>query len=47
MSILISVRSLLNYPNVNSPANKEACEIYTKNIIEYERKVKEIVAMSQ
>jgi ubiquitin-protein ligase len=25
ISILVSVRSLLNSPNVNSPANKTAC----------------------
>lgn len=47
MSILVSIRSLLNYPNPNSPANKTACEIYMNNAIEYERKVREVVALSQ
>jgi ubiquitin-conjugating enzyme E2 A len=47
MAILVSIRSLLNCPNVHSPANNEACDIYTKNMIEYERRVQEIVALSQ
>lgn len=35
MSILVSIRSLLNYPNPNSPANNEACKTYINNLHEY------------
>lgn len=35
MAILISIRSLLNTPNPNAPANAVACQIFTNNIIEY------------
>lgn len=47
MSILVSIRSLLNYPNPNSPANNEACKTYINNLHEYERQVREIVNLSQ
>lgn len=47
LSILVSVRSLLNEPNPNSPANSTACSVFLKNPVEYERKVKEVVRQSQ
>lgn len=47
MSILVSIRSLLNHPNINAPANEEASKVYASNMYEYERKVREIVELSQ
>lgn len=37
LAILLSIQSLLNDPNVNSPACLEAAEKYTNDIKEYER----------
>ena len=45
-AILVSIRSLLGNPNPLSPANQGACEVFMKNKIEYERKVREIVMKS-
>ncbi|KAL6121715.1 hypothetical protein NUSPORA_01324 [Nucleospora cyclopteri] len=45
-AILLSVQSLLNDPNINSPANMEAAEMYEKNKEEYKKKVREIVESS-
>ena len=45
-SILLSVQSLLNDPNVDSPANKEAAQLYRERInleSEYFKRVRECV----
>ncbi|EPR79144.1 Ubiquitin-conjugating enzyme E2 2 [Spraguea lophii 42_110] len=42
-SVLLSIQSLLNDPNVNSPANTEAAEMYSNNKDQYFKKVKEMV----
>jgi ubiquitin-conjugating enzyme E2 A len=42
-TILYSIRSLLMDPNPASPANREAAELYNKDRIAYENKVKEYV----
>ncbi|CAF1604083.1 unnamed protein product [Didymodactylos carnosus] len=42
-SILISIRSLLNDPNPNSPANKEAAKLFLENKRLYETKVKKLI----
>ncbi|KAI3733600.1 hypothetical protein L6452_13044 [Arctium lappa] len=45
-AILTSIQSLLCDPNPNSPANSEAARIFSENIREYNRKVREIVEQS-
>ena len=42
-TILYSIRSLLMDPNPASPANREAAELYNKDRIAYENKVKEYI----
>lgn len=42
-TILYSIRSLLMDPNPASPANREAAELYNKDKIAYENKVREYV----
>lgn len=46
LAILLSVQSLLNDPNVSSPANLEAANTYKNNYKEYERMNKELVIKS-
>ena len=46
LSVLTSIQSLLTDPNPNSPANAEAARLYTENIQEYYKKVKECVENS-
>lgn len=40
LGILLSVLSLLNDPNISSPANLEAAELYQKDIKEYRARVR-------
>ena len=42
-AILISIQSLLNDPNPNSPANTEAAQLFKENRRQYEKRVKECV----
>lgn len=42
-AMLRAIQSLLNDPNVNSPANGEAAEMYEKNKEEYKKRVRETV----
>jgi ubiquitin-protein ligase len=42
-TILYSIRSLLEDPNPSSPANREAAELYIKDRIVYDNKVREFV----
>ncbi|KRX10367.1 Ubiquitin-conjugating enzyme/RWD-like protein [Pseudocohnilembus persalinus] len=42
-AILIAIRSLLNDPNPNSPANAEAARLYLEDRKEYIRRVQEVV----
>lgn len=42
-SILTSIQSLLCDPNVNSPANNEAAQLYTNNYQEYQARVRACV----
>ncbi|CAF1075239.1 unnamed protein product, partial [Didymodactylos carnosus] len=43
ISILTSIRSLLNDPNPNSPANNEAAKLFLENKRLYETKVKKLI----
>ena len=45
-SILTSIQSLLSDPNINSPANNTAAQMYSKNYKEYVLRVKEVVEKS-
>lgn len=45
-TILTSIQSLLTDPNPDSPANAEAARLYTENIQEYYKRVKECVENS-
>lgn len=45
-AILTSIQSLLSDPNPDSPANAEASRLYTENIQEYFKRVKECVESS-
>ena len=45
-TILTSIQSLLTDPNPSSPANLEAAKLYSDNIQEYNKKVKECVERS-
>lgn len=44
--ILTSVQSLLNDPNINSPANVEAANLYKDHRSQYEKRVRETVENS-
>jgi ubiquitin-conjugating enzyme E2 A len=43
LTVLTSIQSLLTDPNPESPANAEAARLYTENIQEYYKRVKECV----
>ena len=45
-AILTSIRSLLNDPNPNSPANNEAAKLFVENRRLYEAKVRTLVEES-
>ena len=45
-TILASIQSLLTDPNPDSPANAEASRLYTENIQEYYKRVKDCVENS-
>lgn len=45
-ALLTAIRSLLDAPNPDSPANKEASEMYTDDRCAYYRRVREIVDRS-
>ena len=45
-AILTSIRSLLNDPNPNSPANNEAAKLFLENRRLYEAKVRKLVEES-
>jgi hypothetical protein len=45
-AILTSIRSLLNDPNPNSPANNEAAKLFVENRRLYESKVRKLVEES-
>jgi ubiquitin-conjugating enzyme E2 A len=45
-TVLTSIQSLLTDPNPDSPANAEAARLYTDNIQEYYKRVKECVENS-
>ena len=44
--ILISVISMLNDPNCNSPANFDAAVMFRKNPKDYEKKVRQLILKS-
>lgn len=46
LAILISIQSLLNDPNVKSPANADAAHLFSADSCAYTRKVKESVEKS-
>jgi ubiquitin-conjugating enzyme E2 A len=45
-TVLTSIQSLLSDPNPDSPANAEAARLYTENVQEYYKRVKECVENS-
>jgi ubiquitin-conjugating enzyme E2 A len=45
-TVLASIQSLLSDPNPNSPANAEAARLYTENIQDYYKRVKDCVENS-
>ena len=45
-AVLTSIQSLLSDPNPDSPANAEAARLYTENVQEYYKKVKDCVENS-
>lgn len=45
-SILTSIQSLLNDPNINSPANVEAANLYKDHRSQYAKRVRETVEKS-
>lgn len=45
-SILTSIQSLLNDPNISSPANVEAANLYKDHNSQYSRRVRETVEQS-
>ena len=47
LSVLMSIQSLLNDPNPNSPANGEAAQLFSQNYQEYCSRVKKIIEQSQ
>jgi len=44
--VLTSIQSLLSDPNPDSPANAEAARLFTDNVQEYYKRVKECVEKS-
>ncbi|MCA9749081.1 MAG: ubiquitin-conjugating enzyme E2 [Romboutsia sp.] len=46
LGILLSIQSLLNDPNVKSPANVEAANLYEHDVEKYKEKVRDIVELS-
>jgi ubiquitin-conjugating enzyme E2 A len=46
LTVLTSIQSLLTDPNPDSPANAEAARLYTENLQEYYKKVKDCVENS-
>jgi ubiquitin-conjugating enzyme E2 A len=42
-TILVSIMSLLMDPNPDSPANREAAELYNKDKVAYEQKVRQFI----
>ena len=42
-SILVSIRSLLMDPNPNSPANRDAANLFVNNFEEYRKKVRSFI----
>lgn len=45
-AVLVSIQSLLDDPEVSSPANPRAAALYTENRREYTQRVREIVEAS-
>lgn len=45
-AIIVSVISMLNDPNLSSPANIDAAKMYKENYEEYKKKVKKLAAKS-
>ena len=45
-TILASIQSLLTDPNIESPANAEAAKLYSENIQEYYKRVRDSVENS-
>nr|XP_043634466.1 SUMO-conjugating enzyme SCE1-like isoform X2 [Erigeron canadensis] len=39
--ILVGLQDLLDTPNPASPAQHESCQLFTKNLVEYEKKVRQ------
>ena len=46
-TILYSIRSLLMDPNPSSPANREAAELFNKDRLAYDNKVKELIKINK
>ena len=46
LTILASIQSLLTDPNVDSPANAEAAKMYSENIQDYYKRVRDCVENS-
>lgn len=46
-AILLGVQDLLNDPNPESPAQAEAYNLFKKDRVEYERRIKRIVRENQ
>ncbi|KAM0679867.1 Ubiquitin-conjugating enzyme E2 2 [Glugoides intestinalis] len=44
--VLLSIQSLLNDPNIKSPANQEAAKLYQEDLEEYKRRVRSCVEAS-
>ncbi len=45
-AIIVSVISMLNDPNLSSPANVDAAKEYKEHVAEYKKKVKKLAAKS-
>ena len=45
-AVLTCVRSMLSDPNALAPANSEAAQLFCEDRSEYERRVREVVEMS-
>ncbi len=46
LGILLSIQSLLNDPNIKSPANVDAANLFENDIEKYKEKIKNIVELS-
>lgn len=46
LAVLISIQSLLNDPNVKSPANADAAQLFSTDVHAYTRRIKESVERS-